>query len=118
MEGTRQAVPDLAAIRQRRGLSLEHIAATTKISLFYLRAIEAGEIRKLPGSFYALSYVRQYARAIDYDEHELVERYQLGRAVEEDIPVQPVTFRGRIAQLTALVFRIFDAAKARGLAPD
>lgn len=70
------ALPDLAAIRQRRGLSLEDIAHTTKISLGYLRAIEEGRFESLPGGIYDVSYLRQYARAIDYDEDELIRRYQ------------------------------------------
>ena len=32
-----------------------------------LRAIEAGEFQKLPGGVYSTSYIRQYARAIEFD---------------------------------------------------
>jgi cytoskeletal protein RodZ len=70
-----RTVPDLAVLRANRGVSLEQIARTTKISVFYLQAIENGEIGKLPGGIYTKSYVRQYARAIDYNEQELLERF-------------------------------------------
>jgi cytoskeletal protein RodZ len=70
-----RTVPDLAVLRANRGVSLEQIARATKISVFYLQAIENGEIGKLPGGIYTKSYVRQYARAIDYNEQELLERF-------------------------------------------
>ena len=79
-------VPDLAAIRNRRGLTLREIADTTRISVFYLRAIEEGQLQKLPGGFYNRSYIRQYAQAIDYDENELVERFGVAAAPEVEPP--------------------------------
>ena len=77
-------VPELAAIRRTRGISLEQIAASTKISIRSLEAIERGEFRKLPGGIYTTSYLRQYARAIDYDEDALLACYhsQLVRSTE------------------------------------
>ncbi len=74
-------MPDLAAIRRRSGLSLEAIAESTKISIGYLRAIEEGRFDRLPGGIYDVSYLRQYARAIAYDEDELVCRYQQARGI-------------------------------------
>jgi cytoskeletal protein RodZ len=41
-----------------------------------LEAIERGEFRKLPGGIYNTNYIRQYARAIDYDESALLEFYR------------------------------------------
>jgi len=58
--------PDLAALRQSKGITLEQIADSTKISIRYLRAIEEGRLAILPGGVYSTSYVRQYAQAIDY----------------------------------------------------
>jgi cytoskeletal protein RodZ len=40
-----------------------------------LEAIERGDFRKLPGGIYNTSYIRQYARAIDYEESILLEFY-------------------------------------------
>ena len=58
-----------------RGISLEQIAAATKISVRSLEAIERGDFSKLPGGIYNTSYIRQYARAIDYDESNLLAFY-------------------------------------------
>jgi cytoskeletal protein RodZ len=70
-----QSVLGLATIRRNRGISLEQIAESTKISVRLLEAIERGEFRKLPGGIYNTSYIRQYARAIDYDEAAILSVY-------------------------------------------
>jgi cytoskeletal protein RodZ len=69
------APPDLVTVRRKKGVSLQDISKATKIGVNYLQAIEDGEFAKLPGGIYSSSYIRQYARAIDYDEYELLERY-------------------------------------------
>jgi cytoskeletal protein RodZ len=56
-------------------MTLEEIALSTRIGSYYLQAIEAEEFGKLPGGVYNTSYIRQYARAIDYNESELLEQY-------------------------------------------
>jgi cytoskeletal protein RodZ len=70
-----KSVLGLATIRRNRGISLEQIAESTKISVRSLEAIERGEFRKLPGGIYNTSYIRQYARAIDYDESAILAVY-------------------------------------------
>jgi cytoskeletal protein RodZ len=70
-----KSVLGLASIRRNRGLSLEQIAQATKISVRSLQAIEEGEFKKLPGGIYNTSYIRQYARAIEFDESEILKYY-------------------------------------------
>ena len=69
------APPNLAALRRQKGISLRQIADATKIGVRYLEAIECGQFAKLPGGIYNVSYIRQYARAVDVNEVELIERY-------------------------------------------
>jgi cytoskeletal protein RodZ len=80
------SVLGLSTIRRNRGISLEQIADSTKISIRSLEAIEHGEFRKLPGGIYDTSYIRQYARAIDYDECALLAYYQREMARSEAAP--------------------------------
>jgi cytoskeletal protein RodZ len=56
-------------------VSLEQIADRTKISLRFLRAIEAEDFGKLPGGIFSTSYLRQYAAEIGYDETELLTQF-------------------------------------------
>jgi cytoskeleton protein RodZ len=65
----------LATIRKNRGITLEQIARDTKISIRTLDAIERCDFRKLPGGIYDTNYIRQYARAIDYDETAILAVY-------------------------------------------
>lgn len=65
----------LKAWRQRKGISLESIAENTKLSVRHLQAIESGDFHKLPGGIYNTSYIRQYARAIGFDEARLLSFY-------------------------------------------
>ncbi|HLH01003.1 MAG TPA: helix-turn-helix transcriptional regulator [Bryobacteraceae bacterium] len=69
--------PALALDRSRKlaGISLDDIAGKTKISLRFLKAIEAGEYEKLPGGIFTTSYLRQYAAATGFDEAVLLEHY-------------------------------------------
>ena len=71
-----QSVLGLPTIRSNRGISLEQISQSTKISVRCLEAIEQGNFAKLPGGIYNTSYIKQYARAIDYDESALLAVYQ------------------------------------------
>src|SRR5579863_5276857 len=62
--------------RQKRGISLETIAASTKLSVRQLEAIEAGDFSRLPGGIYNTNYIKQYARAIEFDETDLLAFYR------------------------------------------
>ena len=76
---------DLARFRRKAGVSLEQITDRTKISLRFLRAIEAEEFEKLPGGIFSTSYLRQYAAAIGYDEVELLAHF------DRKMNPQPIT---------------------------
>jgi cytoskeletal protein RodZ len=75
------SVLGLATIRRNRGISLEQIAESTKINIRSLKAIEGGDFTKLPGGIYNTSYIRQYAKAIDFDESELLAFYRIKMGV-------------------------------------
>lgn len=60
------------------------MAAATKISIRFLRAIESEDFEKLPGGIFSTSYLRQYAAFIGYDEETLLSQYYL----KMNIPVK------------------------------
>lgn len=72
---TQATILGLARSRQKKGVSLEQIAERTKISLQFLRAIEAEEFHKLPGGIFSTSYLRQYASVVEMDPAELLALY-------------------------------------------
>jgi cytoskeletal protein RodZ len=81
MQEEDNSVLGLATIRRNRGISLEQIAEATKINIRSLKAIEGGDFKKLPGGIYNTSYIRQYAKAIDFDEAELLAFYRIQMGV-------------------------------------
>lgn len=61
--------------RLKKGISLESIAASTKLSIRQLEAIESGDFKRLPGGIYTTNYIKQYANAIAFDEADLLAYY-------------------------------------------
>ena len=74
---------DLRQLRLRAGVSLESIAESTKISMLFLRAIEAEEFQKLPGGIFDTSYIRQYAAAIHCDPGPILALYREWKAEQD-----------------------------------
>jgi cytoskeletal protein RodZ len=76
---------DLRNFRQKRGISLEQIADSTKISIRFLRAIESEDYDQLPGGIFNRSYLRQYAAATGFDEKRLLAHYERETASSDDV---------------------------------
>jgi cytoskeleton protein RodZ len=54
----------LKGLREGKRVTLRQIAASTKISVPSLEAIERDDVRKLPGGIFGRSFVRSYAREL------------------------------------------------------
>jgi cytoskeleton protein RodZ len=61
--------------REMRGITLDEIAAATKIGSRSLRALEQEEFSKLPGGIFNKGFVRAYARYLGIDEEQAVADY-------------------------------------------
>jgi cytoskeleton protein RodZ len=70
-----KSILELKTFRLDKGISLESIAASTKLGVRVLEAIESGDFKRLPGGFYNTSYIRQYAAAIGFNEAHLLAFY-------------------------------------------
>lgn len=83
----------LRLARQQRGISLREISDHTRISMRYLEAIEADDYKLLPGGIFNRSFVKAYARHVEFDEREALELY--ARTAREhgespdDVPTSP-----------------------------
>lgn len=62
--------------REKRNISLEEIASTTKIVSRYLEALENDRFDIMPGGFFIKGIIRTYARAIGLDPDEVLARYR------------------------------------------
>ncbi|RYY29310.1 MAG: helix-turn-helix domain-containing protein [Sphingomonadales bacterium] len=65
--------PTLKRAREAKRLTLEDVAATTRISLRYLAAIENSRFDAFVSAIYAVGFVRAYARMVGMSEKWAVE---------------------------------------------
>ena len=63
----------LKAAREARGLTLEQLAAETRIPQRHLQTIEAGEFSALPARTYAIGFSRTYAKAVGLDDRGIAD---------------------------------------------
>jgi cytoskeletal protein RodZ len=75
----------LRQARERRGISLRQIAASTKIAAAALEALERNDISKLPGGIFSRAFVRSYAVEVGLDPDETVREF-LERFKQEPPP--------------------------------
>lgn len=61
--------------RELRGITLEEIATTTKISLKFLKALENDSLETLPGEFFIKGIIRSYAKSIGLEEEYVLNKY-------------------------------------------
>jgi cytoskeleton protein RodZ len=65
----------LRQARERRGISLRQIAASTKISVAALEALERNDVSKLPGGIFSRAFVKSYAVEVGLDPDEAVKEF-------------------------------------------
>ena len=63
--------------REMRGITLDEIAESTKISRRHLESLEKDQFDQLPGGVFNKGFVRAYARFLGIDEEEAVADYSL-----------------------------------------
>jgi cytoskeleton protein RodZ len=89
----------LRAAREAKGITLDDIAAQTRIPLRHLESIEAAEWEKLPAPTYTVGFAKSYAGAVDLD------RVEIGEQLREEMGGQ------RFANTPAEVFEPADPAR-------
>ena len=76
----------LREARERRGITLRQIAATTKISVSALEGLERNDVSRLPGGIFSRALVRAYAAEVGLDPeatvHEFLVRFQATPGVD------------------------------------
>lgn len=65
----------LKAAREKKGVSLDEIAASTKISRSLLIGLESNDVSRWPQGLYRRSYLRDYLRAIDLAPESVVAEF-------------------------------------------
>ena len=104
--------------REMRGVSLEEIAAATRIAPRFLAALESEQWELLPGGVFNRGFIRSVARYLGLDEDSLVAEYALetkGRpdpGVVADPPEEPDRNWARISVVVIFTLLIVAAGWA------
>jgi cytoskeletal protein RodZ len=90
---------EMKRIREQRGISIEEVAEKTNIKSSYIRAIEEGDLSRLPGGIYNRAFIRSiseflgintkpYERKVESDEmiKERQVRVEIGRPLNASMP--------------------------------
>jgi len=81
----------LRQAREQRGVSLQELAVTTKISARVLEALERNDPSKLPGGIFSRSFVRAYAREVGVDPDVAVANFVSAFPDESGADEMPAT---------------------------
>jgi cytoskeleton protein RodZ len=76
----------LKAAREARGMSLEQVAAETRIPQRHLQTIEAGDFAGLPARTYAIGFARTYARSVGLDDRGIADLVRAELDLQESGP--------------------------------
>ncbi|MGH6659040.1 MAG: helix-turn-helix domain-containing protein, partial [Sphingomicrobium sp.] len=82
----------LRAARAKKKLSLEDIAARTRIPLRHLESIEASDWAHLPAATYTVGFAKSYAAAVDLDRTEIGDQLRAEMGNPRAVPVAPEVF--------------------------
>ena len=63
--------------REKQGVTLDEVCASTKVAMRFLRAIEEERFDQLPGGIFNKGFVRSYAQHLGINEQEAVDDYLL-----------------------------------------
>ena len=82
--------------RLSRGIDLERIASTTKISASHLHSLEEERFDALPATVYVRGFLTAYVRAVGLDANLVVPQYmERVASARQDRPHRPVLRRAR-----------------------
>ena len=105
----------LREAREASNATLDDISALLKIRSDHLQALENDDFERLPGSVYAIGFIRTYATHLELNAGELIERYKAAVAVphlEDQGPnpqteIEPISGALKIAIGMAAVFVVY-----------
>lgn len=83
----------LRRAREAQHLSLRDISDHTRISRRYLEAIEADDYKNLPGGIFNRSFVKAFAKAVNFDETQAIRAYERTARAHGESPDELPTSR-------------------------
>lgn len=103
--------------RERNGQELQTVANQLRVRLVYLEAIEDGRFKELPGTTYAVGFLRSYADYLGLDSADVVRRFreEVARAHGQPRLIFPnIAADGKIPGTALLLLSVLGAAVVYG----
>ena len=95
----------LKEVREGNGISIDKAAADTKLSAFYLEAIEANNWQVLPPPPYIRGYLRLYASYLGLTPDKIITQYE--KQTAHSIPETKVRKKNYKPIILGLIFVLF-----------
>lgn len=73
---------ELKDAREKTGITLQIVAAKTRIDIKFLEALEDGNFNFLP-ELYVKAFIKQYAKVVGLDEDETIQKYNIAKEGKE-----------------------------------
>lgn len=89
VEQLKQIGDYLLQVRENQGISLEKIAKDTFIPLRLLKALEVGDVDRLPEPVYVKGFIRRYGDALGLDGAEIADAFDADVAPVPQVAVAP-----------------------------
>ncbi|MBO5532570.1 MAG: helix-turn-helix domain-containing protein [Fibrobacter sp.] len=74
----------IARVREERGMSVEELSAATKVSVAYIKSIEAGDWKAFPVAAYVRGYLHSISNKLNLNQQQVLKAYN----AESGAPVQ------------------------------
>ncbi len=74
---------ELKEQREKAGITLQNVAAKTRIDIKFLGALEDGNFNFLP-EIYVKAFIKQYAKVVGLDEEEILQKYILAKEGKQE----------------------------------
>jgi cytoskeleton protein RodZ len=75
-EGRMETIGEyLKRVREERGLSVQQVSVTTRISPAFIQALEENRMEQFPGEVFARGFVQSYGRCLGLDDSDTMARF-------------------------------------------
>ena len=105
----------LRAARETSGVSIDDVAAILRIRSDHLQALEEDDFERLPGSVYAIGFIRTYATHLGLNAAELIDRYKAATTLphldepsyDPQVQIEATSNAVKIAVVLGAVFVVY-----------
>jgi len=97
--------------REKKGLSLDHVAKVTRLRRYYIEALENEDWGMLPSRVFIKGFIRTYIKVIGLDYNEVIGQFESNIPVHDGLP-KPLVPPQKIKNLNIFIifFLVFIAS--------